>query len=333
MSEVDLQNSFSCLPNEILLRILGLMDVISMCKMICTEGRMCELVKRYKWEIIDNILYNQSDDLQVMIPLNIETYYNYIYIVDFSSVIYYKRCNIPENVIANMSGLIDMNLLSTHQVLSEDLIKLVYKDITFLNLIKYQILPMTVLKEIITNNELDNTHWHIICTTQRLDLCFLETYYEKIDWYALSSNSETISNTTMSRVILQRYTDKFIWVELTGRGLTEEIICDNLDKINSPFCWYNIAYTSRLSSDFIRRHKEKLDKMVLFSCQELEEEMIIELLNECSDDKTKSDLCNKLASTQKLSTEFIQHYKDCLPLYQLIRNQKILRNSLKTVFG
>jgi hypothetical protein len=298
---------------------------------------MNTLLGNYKWELIDIILQNRVitgvDETvtgEILIPMNRETYYNYIYIIDFSTIIYHKKRKIPESVIENMSELIDMNLLATFQKLSENLLKRVYKEISFVNLINYQLLPMDILTELVREHELDNNHWHIISMHQRLDLDFIETYYGKIDWRALSSNCETIYNSVSSRLMLKRYADKFDWIELTGRGLTEEVLNDNLDKVDSPFCWYNIAYTSRLSNVFIRQHKKKLDKMILFTCQELDEDLILELLDECED---PSDLWNKLASTQRLSTEFIQQYKDNLPLYLLIRNHKILRNSLKIVFG
>lgn len=341
MSENILPNYIQMIPNELWLQILERMDIISISRMICTNRSMCELIENYKWELIDKIIQRRSSldvsedmfNIEVLIPLNRETYYNYIYIIDFSSIIYFKRCQIPENVIRSMKELIDMNLLATHQRMSEDLLRIVYNDITVVNLLNYQILPLDILISTVENNTMDNTHWHLICKNQRLDLQFIETYYGKIDWHALSSNCETIYNSPTSHEILKRYADKFVWVELTGRGLTEEVICANFDRINSPFCWYNIAYTSRLSSNFMRKYRKYLDKMVLFSCQEVEESLIIELLEDCNVSSNKNDLWSKIASTQALSTDFIKRYKNNLPLYLLIRNPKVLRNSLKAVFG
>ena len=329
------ESDIKMIPNELWLQILEKTGIVTISRMICTNRSMYELVENYKWELIDKIIRRrsvQSVSSDILIPLNKETYYNYIYIIDFSSIIYYKRCQIPESVIRNLREFIDMNLLATHQKMSEDLLRIVYKDILLGNLLNYQILPLDILIDIIENNEMNNNHWNLICKNQRLDLHFIETYYEKIDWHALSSNCETIYNSSTSREILKKNADRLVWAELTGRGLTEEVICDNLDRINSRFCWYNIAYASRLSNTFIRKHKPHLDKMVLFSCQDLEESLIIELLEDC-DDLERDDLWKKLASTQALSTDFIKKYKMNLSLYILIRNQKILRNSLKIVFG
>lgn len=315
---------FNIFPQEIVDLILKYIDLTSLSKLLYTNKETYKLLNYKKWSYIDNM-----NDVGICIPLNKQTYMEYVYSVDFTTLIYNKH-TLPDSVIINLSPYIDFELLSRNQKLSDKILYKFYDRIKIIHLLSEQILPSDLLLHIVENFTLNSPEWHWVCKQQIFDIHFINKYISNIDWNALSQNKNVISLD-----ILNTYMDKIVWTEFTNNGISEDILSVCTHKFDR-FSWNNICYTSKLSSNFILKYKQHLNIFALISCQTLDEDVILELIN--SEDFSftfypKEDLWNKVASCQYLSMPFILQHIDNLPLRFLIRNKKIKRSVLKEVFG
>lgn len=308
------------LPYDIIYNVFKYADLPTLSNLLCSNKRLHGFLNDRKWEIIDNMI-----DIGVCIPNNVETYNEYIYCVDFTTLVYNKH-KLSDSVIINLHKYIDFEMLSRNQKLSYNILYKFYHKISLSNLISQQTLPPDLLLKIVKTNTLNSAEWHWVCKNQKFDIEFINTYINHIDWHALSQNINTVSLD-----ILQKYTDKIIWSEITNNGVSEEILNACIHKLDS-FSWSNISYSSKLSSQFILKYKPHLNIFALLSCQNLEENIIVELINS---DKfyPKNDLWNKVASCQKLSKQFIIQNIENLQLRFMIRNKKIKRGVLKDIYG
>lgn len=311
---------FNIFPSEIIDLILKYTDLPTFSKLLYINKYTNTILSSKKWDYIDNMI-----DIGTCIPLNKQTYNEYLYTIDFTTLIYNKHI-IPDSVIIELSPYIDFELLSRHQTLSNTILYKFYDRMKILDLLSEQVLPNDILLTIVENCTLNSADWFWICKKQIFDIHFIRKYINHIDWNALSQNKNVISLD-----VINNYMDKIIWSEITNNGLSEEILNACIHKFDR-FSWNNICYTSKLSSGFILKYKEHLNIFAILSCQELEEHVILELINS-ETFYPKCDLWNKVASCQRLSKEFILENFDHLPLRFLIRNKKIKRRILKDVFG
>lgn len=311
---------FNLFPQEISDLIIKYTDLPTLSKLLRINKYTYNYINGRKWNYIDNMI-----DIGICIPLNKETYNEYIYCIDFTTLIYNKY-KIPDSVIIELSSYIDFELLSRNQKLSDTILYKFYDRIKIINLLSEQVLPYDLLLLIVENFILNSAEWHWICKQQKFDIHFINTYLTNIDWNALSQNKNVISLD-----ILNTYMDKIVWNELTNNGISEDILVLCTHKFDR-FSWNNISYTSKLSSEFILKYKEHLNIYALISCQTLEENVILELINS-EEFYPKVDLWNKVASCQSLTKSFILKYKEHIQLRFLIRNKKIKRSILKDIFG
>jgi hypothetical protein len=287
------------------------------------------MIECEKYSMIDELECPKHWDREseVCIPCNRETYEAYRYCIDMTTIIFNKN-KLRDNVIENLNELIEFNLLSTNQKLSDRILYKYYERIEVNNLICNQTIPLDILVNILEKyyDNFDTTAWYYICKNQPVNIELIRKYYNKINWHALSLNKKILTFD-----IISTYSQNLIWQDLTTLGLCEEVILSYIDKM-CPICWSNISMTSSLSNEFIRKHLIVLNKMGIFTCQQIEERLIEEII-EWSDIDDQEFLWNKVATCQKLTKDFIRKHITKLPLHLLIRNPRIKRVALKEVFG
>ena len=316
---------FDCLPNEIILKIIGYTNVITLSKVSTINKKLHVLLHHNRYNIIDTFEDNYN-----VLPQNIQTYYNYKFIIDYPILISNKKnkSRFSETILEE---LIDNNIISINLVLeqlSERLIRKYYTLFTQNILALKIILPIDILEKLI--NKFADINWQMIWENQHLNLKFVLKYIDFINWRSLSNNEYTIKNNID---ILKQFYDRVIWPIITQYSIAEEIIEYFIDKIDA-FSWINISINTKLSEGFIKRHVLKLDIVRILRCQKLNENFIEWLLNRDSLISDDIELCwSEISNKQKLSKNFIIKYKNNLHLNLLIRNKNIKRQFLYKIYG
>lgn len=322
------------LPNEMLIHIFKYLDVLSLSKLYRSNKKLCEKIKCInKWKIIDDMF---NANYIKLIPKTKETFDNYRFCIDWKELII-QKCIIPEEVIewidepisstrylTDAARYSNITIISIYQKFSENLLKKVYNKISHSYLLSNQILPVDTLNNIIETKELSNTDWYHISLKQKIDLRFIEKYYNKIQWNPLSQNKDSINCE-----IIDKYHNKFFWQELTKHGINEYILIKYISYFDF-ICWSNISQYSILSYEFIKMYLSFLDLDIIFRFQRISES----LLNSIVENFTKNEYhyFESIGLNQLLSKDFIIKYKKFLPLNILIRNKNISRNLLSNIF-
>lgn len=321
-------------PPEIVNDILKYIDLQTFSNIIQTNKKHNEIYYKNKderWSIIDNIKKPGSP-----VPLNIETFHNYRYCIDWVTIIYNKMY-IPESVIEifmkqenndiNESiARFDVKLILKQQKLSANFISKYYNLCGWENLILNQDIPLQLLFKIVSENTLSPTQWHNLLVTQKYDLIFIEQNIQNINWFAVSCNKDVITTE-----ILLKYYDFLIWPELTKHGINEEIISIFIDKLDI-ISWNNIAFYSKLSSNFIIKYRNYLNVQILFRTQQLDYDTILYLIKN-QDEFDNHESWINIALYQSLDYNFIKTYKENLSLTYLVRNPRIKRKDLYTLYS
>ena len=310
------------LPNEMLIHIFKYLDVLSLSKLYCSNKKLCEKIKYInKWKIIDDMF---NADYLKLVPKTKETFNNYRFCIDWKELII-QKCIIPEEVIEWIEKNSDIAIISIYQKFSENLLKNVYNKISYSLLLSHQILPINILYDIIETNELSTTDWYYISLKQKIDIRFIEKYYDKIKWNPLSQNINIINYE-----VIDKYHDKLVWQELTKHGVNEYILFKYTGYLDF-ICWSNISQYSILSDNFIKMFLTFLDLDIIFRFQRISDS----LLNCIVENFTKSEYhyFESIGLNQCLSRDFVIKYKYYLSLEILIRNRNISRNLLSTIYS
>lgn len=314
---------YNKIPQEIWLKIFKYLNINTLSNIILLNKECYHIFNniKFKWQLIDNM-----HDKGICIPLNIETYVEYRYCIDFMTLLYNEH-HLPDKTIDNLHTEIDFSMLSKNQKLSDELLyKYHNRILNISNLLSQQILPYDLLIQYITNNNLNNSDWYNICKFQKLNADFIEKYIDKIDWHALSENKSILTYD-----IVNKYHDNLKWHKLCKLGLSEELINVFQHKFDM-FCWYEIVMSSKLSDQFIIDNLNKVNLIAILTCQNLQESTIMKILQNVPFTEME-DTFNKIATRQELSKSFIIRYKSYLPLELLIRNPTIKRSYLKQIYG
>jgi hypothetical protein len=309
------------LPNEIITSISKYLNVLSLSKLQCTSKSLYEKINSInKWYIIDNMI---NADYYKLIPKTKETFNNYRFCIDWKELII-QKCTIAEEVIEWIEDYSDIVIISIYQNFSENLLGKVYNKISYSCLLSHQVLPISILYNIIDCNELTSTDWYYISLKQNIDLVFIEKYFDKIQWNPLSQNKNIINCK-----IIDKYHDKLIWQELTKHGINEYILINYITYFDF-ICWSNISQYSILSDIFMKMFLTFLDLDIIFRFQRISETFLISIVEKFIADE--SYYFESIGLNQCLSKDFIIKFKEFLPLKTLVRNKNISRKLLSTIF-
>lgn len=319
-------NHNSFLPFDILINILKYIDIYSFSKLSSTNLYFYNILKLNKWKIIDNLLYKNF----IYIPKNIDTYNNYKYIINWTSIVLYRKDKyktiIPENVISWISDVHDLELISVYQKFSESLIRKIIHKISFKNILANQTIPIDIIQLLIfeNNNRIDNQDWFNIWSKQPITFEFIQMFEDKIQWHPVSSNKNCVCFE-----LIDKYHDKLIWQELTKHGINEHILIKYIHKFDH-ICWINISQFTKLSINFIKTYIIYLDLNIILKFQILNEYYIDELIHQYN--LVSNVYFQSISLHQPLGEFFLEKYKYKLPLKLLIRNKKILRTHLVKLY-
>lgn len=321
-------------PTEIIYNIFTFLDIKTFSSILLTNKHNYNYLHELKWDIID-IMSSPGHP----IPLNYYTYNNYKYCIDWITIIYNKTI-IPESVVEifmiknklhDYSDISKFNvkLLLKYQKFSHNFLLQYYHLCDYKTLLSHQNLPQSLINIIVSTNELDQNDWYNLLSTQIYDLNFIDNYIERINWHwhAVSINKDVINTE-----ILSKYYNNLIWPELTKHGINQdilEIFIHKLDRVS----WSNVAYYSKLSSDFILKYKSFLNPQILFRTQILEYDTIITLIHSQYNIFDIEESWVNVALYQFLDYDFIQKYKNNLSIKYLIRNPKIKRKDIFLIYN
>lgn len=316
------------IPVEIWFEVCRYMDIYCLSSLACVNKYLNTMITEKLYDIIDSSCVITVGDFK-LVPRTQATYQRFRYVIDFATL-QYNKYKFSDEVIYNFCDIIDFEQLSSNQKLSDDILYQFYRRISLPNLLRNQVLPNDLLERLIQTDyaQLDNSHWHAVWANQNVSQQFIEQYLSHIDWYALSQNKQV-----MSTEFFNCYQNRLFWPELSKLGVSEELVRSFANRLD-PFSWQNVAYSSRLSSKFIREFWTQLQSsvMILLVCQELDEALLEQIIENC-DPNERQDIWNKIANSQPLTESFIRQHFDHLPLRFLIRNTKIKRKVLANVYG
>jgi hypothetical protein len=317
------------LPYELWLDILKYTDVQTISNMICVNKYFNKQLDMELWTIIDNLYERKRGVEQIIIPKTKQTYDKYRYLIDWSNIILYNKQNnrkISEDVILWIPDKIDLEMICAYQTFSENLIRKVYKQLSWSSLLIKQTVPIDIIDYNITNGvTFSDSDWYNIWSQQKIDMNFVTKYIDKVQWHPLSSNKNIVS-----LEFIEMYNESIIWQEFTKHGISENIVIYFLDKFDF-FCWSNLCRYTELSNEFIRTYLKYMDIGTVLRYQVLSQD----LLNEIVDNFNETDFdfnFQTIAVYQPLSKDFIIKYKHNIPLRTIIRNKHIPRSFIHDIY-
>jgi hypothetical protein len=307
------------LPFEIWLDIIKHTNVRTLSSLLCVNKQVYKALVLNRYELIDAI-YKNSNNYECLVPKTKETLKTYSYIIDWTTIVCAKA-DIPHAIIEELNEHIDFVAVASYIIFSEELIRKYYHKIPLSILFSVQCVPYDILCQIATQTTLETHDWDNIWKHQAFPIDFVKRHIQHVNWLMISCNPKALSYD-----LINEYSDLLIWPEITKHGVAEFIIERYMHKMDI-FSWSNACCYSRLSPDFLRKNIGIIDTTFVFHCQELDEELILELIEQ-EHEFEQENLWYKAASHQRLSRQFIETHKEKLPTHLLIRNPKIKRNDL-----
>ena len=312
--------TFVDIPYDILAHILKFTNLITISKLQCLNLHFYNLINPNKWHLIDNTPFDIS-----FVPSTIETCNNYIYCIDFFEILQNKK-HIPEQLIERINNHKTLELICLYQQLSETLLCNIYSKIHYRILLAHQILPTNILFRL-TQNELlsfTNNDWYLVWSKQKINMQYIQNYIDNVQWNPLSSNKYAVSFE-----FIEKYHTNIIWHQFTKHGINEHLIEKYIYEFDF-ICWSNISQYTKLSNKFIVKHINDLHIDIILRFQSLEEYLLTILLS--SNNQSSINHYSELISlNQKVSINFIKTHT--LPLKHLVRNKKIPRKILASIFS
>lgn len=320
-------SNLSILPLEILMYVLKYTDVITVSKLSCVNKYFNNMINDNLWNIIDK-LYKHTDT--ILIPKTIQTYNKYLYLVDWNNIIMYNQQHnkiIHEDVIIWIPDIQDLHIIAVYQTLTEKTIRMLYNKIDRSILLSKQIVPLDIIYYIISSShDISVTDWFNIWLYQKVDCAFVTTFFDKVEWHALSMNKEVVSVD-----FINMFGKYIIWQEFTKHSIHENILKYYIDKFDF-ICWNNISRYTELSDTFMKLHLQNLDLGTLIRYQSIPPTLLEEIVENFNDNDIDFYMQN-IGTYQKISKKFICRYKYYLPLRVLIRNKHIPRSDIHTIYG
>lgn len=310
------------IPIELWFDILKYTTIVDISNLACANNFFYEMIRQNKWRFIDNLIEKKFD----YIPKTNQTYINYKYCIDWSSLILAYPNNktiIPNNVIEWIDDRQDLEYICIYQYLCEETIRKVFDKINWRLFLTYQILPLDLICYIVETYDLSHNDWRLVWSNPNLDIEFIIKYVDFAQWHAISSNKDIVS-----LELINHFGDRLNLHELTKHGIHESIVTHYLYKMDF-ICWANVSQFTQLSMDFIKTHIDKLNLQFVLNYQNIDEKYLQTLIERFEPDESYFQY---IALNQKLSYDFIIKYKNMLPLKNLVRNKKILRNDICKIF-
>ena len=142
-------------------------------------------------------------------------------------------------------------------------------------ILEYQQLPIDYIKDIWFN--LNENEKKICCKFQKLQLYFIESKLEQVDWYAISQNNRI----EMDMPFIKKYVDKLDIKSLCStQYLTEDFIREIIEKDETKIDFYGLSWAKLdLSLNFIREYKGNLDFQAIATQYYLDTPFIYEFVN------------------------------------------------------
>jgi hypothetical protein len=320
------------LPIEIWIDIFKWLNVKSLSNLTCTNRFLKNLIEPNKWRFIDSFLKHSSSG--IYIPSTKETFLNYQFYIDWTDIIIKCKSQgkvIPEHVIKWIDTPYDIEMISYYQKFSDDLVRYYFNKVSWKNLLSNQKVPLDLIDIIIQTHYvggidwLNYSYWYIIWSKQDINFDFIKKHEAEIQWNPISTNKSAICFE-----LIDLYHEKLIWPEITKHGINEHVIENHLDKMDA-FSWRNVSEYTKLSNRFIEKYIDKLDFDRMFRFQDINETLLFNLIESFTDDEILM-YQQPIALNQRLSLQFLRRYKSHLPLRLLIRNHKVLRVDLVSVY-
>ena len=214
------------------------------------EGEIIPCQNGYHFckELIDCLQYYHNKDndkrfFEIEAGNNILEHENK-YVTDEITLI--RELTIDEvfDYIRENKNIVNWNVISSWQKLSEDFIREFQNRVNWLCISKYQQLSEEIIKEF--EHKLD---WFYISMYQNLTEEFIRELQDRVEWLCISK--------------YQR--------------LSEGFIREFKDKVD----WFYISKYQNLTEDFIREFKDEVDWEYISECQKLSEEFIREFQDRC----------------------------------------------------
>ena len=318
------------LPIEICFYILQYTDVVTVSKMCCVNRYFNKTISEEIWSVIDR-LHVLTDT--VLIPVHIETFYKYRYLVDWGHIILYNQnCDkrIPEKVLMWIPDRVDLEMIAVYQNFSDDLIRTLHHKISWSTLLEKQDVPLDVIRYMVTNQTenrtLSTSDWYNIWSYQRIDYKFFVENLENVQWHPISSNKEIISFE-----FIEHFGDNIVWHEFTKHSIHENVLQRFIHKFDF-ICWNNISRYTDLSEQFINTYYDFLDIGSILRYQTLSMTLIRSIVNSLSPSSLDFYLPT-IGIYQDISKEFILEYKEYLPMRTMIKNKTVPRTIIHEIYG
>lgn len=320
------------LPSEMWSEIFKYTDIKSLSNLICTNTFFKNMIYNQFWYTIDNIIKHNIKSIDGLIPATIQTFNKYIYLVDWSTIVLHNQNNnkkIPESTIVWISNNIDLQIISTYQKFSDDLIRQIYHKISYKTLLSSQSIPDDILNILIEKNIFTHQDWYNVWEKHPIDYNFLISNIDNVQWHPLSSNKNIVCYE-----IIQNYGENIIWQEFTKHSINESILQLFTHKFDF-ICWSNIVRFTELSDKFIKNNLKHLDVGSLIRYQSLSKD----LLNDIVSKFTETDFFFyfiSILSYQEISKDFLLKYFNIEPrqtmLRALVKNKKVPRSLLHELY-
>jgi hypothetical protein len=316
------------LPFEIWHKIFKYIDINTLSNLICTNKFFNIIIYNNFWYLIDNIIdYNHFD--YTLIPATIQTFYKYKYLIDWNSIILHNQTcankTIPESTVVWIPNNKDLQIISTCQTFSDDLIRQVFYKINYKTLLSSQTIPIDILYKIIETNTLSTQDWYSVWNKQPIDYNFVLKYIDNVQWHPLSSNKNIVCYE-----IIQNYGENIIWQEFTKHSINQNILQSFIHKFDF-ICWSNISRFTELSETFIKTNFKHFELGSLIRYQRLSENLLDDIVSKFTETDFTFNFINIL-TYQKVSENFLLKYntydKDQL-LRALLKNKRIPRSLIR----
>ena len=122
--------------------------------------------------------------------------------------------------------------------------------------------------ELLIQKEPDNVNWTKLCKNLYMSEEFFEKYIDQLDWKSISTNIN------MSMAFFDKYFDKLdktvLW---TNKNLTVDFVECHIKKVD----WFYLSECSMFSSNFFRKHKNKINIIAYLNNPNLDMKLVEEL--------------------------------------------------------